>query len=65
MNPRIRAYQAAVADTLAKDAKKEYDEEFGAAVNASGQAYRNLTRSDAAALWRPDCPEAQDPARRP
>jgi hypothetical protein len=30
-----------------------------------GSAYRNLTRSDCALVWRPGCPEANDPSRRP
>lgn len=31
---------------------------------SSTDAYRNLTRSDCARVWRPDCPEANDPSRR-
>jgi hypothetical protein len=31
---------------------------------ASSEPYRNLTRSDCALIWRPDCPEVNDPERR-
>jgi hypothetical protein len=33
-------------------------------VNRAAEPYRNLTRSDCARIWRPDCPEAKDPNRR-
>jgi len=52
---RIKAY----TDSVAANYKAGYP------LPESTQAYRALTRSDCAILWRPDCPEANDPTRRP
>jgi hypothetical protein len=61
MASRIAAYLAAVAD-----AKRAEDaDEISAALNASAQAYNQLTRQDCADLWYPGCPEAKDKSRRP
>lgn len=66
---RIKAYFAAVADAkggwaAADKSHKDSDiEAAGAAMNASAQAYRNLTRAECAKLW-PGSPESKDMTRR-
>ena len=67
--PRMRQYLKAVKENKeafeAMRAGRATLEDARARQDAVGDLYRSLTRSECAALWRPDSPEALDPKRKP